>query len=163
MGADLYIKKLQDPVKAEWRPKFDEAVSQREAATDDAAREAAQTLVNEAYDHLYGDGHYFRDSYNATSVLHRMGLSWWQDIEYDVHDEAADINVSPDACRRFLEKVQNAPFTLPTRNELLRDHAKVDDGENSVEAWHKFYAERREKLIAFLKRAIENGGMYASC
>ena len=169
MGADLYIRKLQAPVKAEWQPKFDAAVAQRNAAKDDASRAAAQKLVDEAYDHIWGGDHYFRDSYNSTSVLHRLGLSWWNDMEYDVqYDEATDsypgdVNVSPEACRRFLEKVQAAPFKLPTRAELIASHAKVDDGENSVEAWHKFYTEKRDRLITFLKRAIENGGMYASC
>jgi hypothetical protein len=169
MGADLYIPKLRAPVEAEWKPKFEAAAAQRDAATDDESRTAAQKLVNEAYDKRWGGDHYFRDSYNSTSVLWRMGLSWWQDMEYDVkYDEATDsypggVNVSPDACRRFLEKVQSAEFRLPTRGELIANHAKVDDGENSVESWHKFYTEKRDRLIVFLKRAIENGGLYASC
>lgn len=163
MGADLYIRKLQAPVKAEWQPKFDAAVAQRNAAMDDTARAAAQKLVDESYEHLWGGDHYFRDSYNSTSVLWRLGLSWWQDLEPDVRDEDADINCSPELCRQFLDKVQSAELKLPTRAELIANHAKVDDGENSVEAWHKFYTEHRDNLIAFLKRAIENGGMYASC
>jgi hypothetical protein len=164
MGADLYIRSLQKPVKAEWQPKFDEAVALRNAAQDDVAKAAAQKLVSEASDRLYGGDHYFRDSYNATSVLQRLGLSWWRDMEYDIHDEDSDINVSPEACRRFLEKVRAAPFIPATRAELESRHAKVEDeGENSVEGWNTYYAEKRERLIAFLERAIENGGMYASC
>lgn len=163
MGADLYIPKLREPVEAEWKPKFEAAIAQREGATDDASREAAQKLVDEAYEHRWGGDHYFRDSYNSTSVLWRMGLSWWNDMEYDVRDEASDVNVSPAACRRFLDKVQEAPFELPTREELIRNHAKVDDGENNVESWHRYYTEKRDRLITFLKRAIENGGLYASC
>jgi hypothetical protein len=162
MGADLYIPKIRDPEKAIWQPKFDAAVAQRNAAKDDASREAAQKLVDEASDHLWGGDGYFLDSYNSTSVLWRMGLSWWNDMEYDVADENSDINVSPEACKRFLEKVQTAPFTLPTRAELIDSNAKVDD-EDTVESWHKFYTEKREHRIAFLKRAIENGGMLASC
>lgn len=161
MGADLYIEKLRQPVKAEWQPKYDEALALRNAAQDDVARAAAQKLVDEAYEHLWGGDHYFRDSYNSTSVLWRLGLSWWKDLQPDVED--SDINISPERCREFLEKVQGAPFTLPTRQELIANHAKVDDGENSVEGWHKYYTEKRDRLIAFLKRAIENGGMYASC
>lgn len=163
MGADLYIKKLQAPVEAEWKQKFDEAVALREAAQDDIARAAAQKLVDEAYEHRWGGDHYFRDSYNSTSILWRLGLSWWKDLEYDEYNEATEINVGPEKCRQFLEKVQSAPFTLPTKEELEQRHAKVDDGENSVEEWHKFYTDKRDRLVAFLKRAIENGGMYASC
>lgn len=163
MGADLYIKKLREPTKAEWQPKFDAAVALREAAPDEAAKALAQKAVDEAYDHLWGGDGYFRDSYNTTSVLWRMGLSWWQDIEYDVNDEDSDVNVSPSACRRLLDKIEAAPFTLPTRDELVKSHAKVDDTENTVESWHEYYVKKRSRLVAFLKRAIENGGMYASC
>jgi hypothetical protein len=163
MGADLHIPKLRQPVEAEWKSKFEEAVALRDAAQDDVARAAAQKLVDEAYDHRWGGDHYFRDSYNSTSVLWRLGLSWWNDVEYDITDEDADINVSPAACRRLLDKIEAAPFTLPTRDELIRAHAKVDDDENTVESWHKYYTEKRGRLVAFLKRAIENGGMYASC
>lgn len=163
MGADLYIEKLRRPVKAEWQPKFDAAVSLRNAATDEIAKSAAQKLINEAYDHLHADEHYFRDSYNATSVLQRLGLSWWRDLEPDVHDEDADINVSPEACRVFLEKIQSAEFVPITRAELESRHATVDDDENSAEVWNKYFSEKRDRLVAFLKRAIENGGMYASC
>lgn len=163
MGADLYIPKLRDPVRAEWMPKFEERVALRNSAQDDAARDAAQRLVEEASAHIWADEHYFRDSYNATSVLNRLGLSWWQDMEYDVSDEDAEINCSPDACRRFLAKVEAASLAPATREELERRHASVDDGENSPEAWNKYFAEKRERLVAFLKRAVENGGMYASC
>jgi hypothetical protein len=163
MGADLYIPKLRAPVEAEWQPKFEAAVAKRNAATDDDSRAAAQKLVDEAYDHRWGGEHYFRDSYNNSSVMWRMGLSWWNDVEYDRPDDDPDINVSPAACRRLLDKIEAAPFTLPTRTELIDGHAKVDDGENSVEAWHRHFTEKRSRLIAFLKRAIENGGMYASC
>lgn len=163
MGADLYISKLRKPVEEQWKAKFDEAVALRNAAQDDTTREAAQKLVDEAYEHRWGGDHYFRDSYNSTSVLGRLGLSWWRDLEYDVQDEEAEINISPDGCRRFLEKIQAAELVPATREELERRHAVVDDGENSVEAWNKYYADKRERLIAFLQRAAENGGMYASC
>lgn len=164
MGADLYIKTLEQPVKAEWKPKFEAAVALRNAAQDDAAREAAQKLVDEAYNHLWGGDHYFRDSYNSTSVLWRLGLSWWQDLNPDITDEEAEVNCSPQLCRQFLEKVQAAHFTLPTRRELEDGHATVEDeGSNSVEGWHNYYTAKRDRLVAFLKRAIENGGMYASC
>lgn len=169
MGADLYIPKLRQPVEAEWKPKFEEAVALRDAARDDVAKAAAQKLVDEAYDHRWGGDHYFRDSYNSTSVLWRLGLSWWNDMEYDVkYDEETDsypggVNVSADACRRFLDRIEAAPFKLPTREELIENNAKVDDDENSVESWHKFYTEKRGRLVVFLKRAIENGGLYASC
>lgn len=171
MGADLYIPPLRKPVEAVWKPKFDEAVALRNAAEkngDTIGADAAQKLVDEAYEHLWGGDHYFRDSYNSTSVLWCLGLSWWRDVEFDPpptdENEEREINVSPALCRKFLDKIEAAQLRLPSRAELERKNAKVEDaGENSIESWHKFYVEKRERLISFLKRAIEHGGMYASC
>jgi hypothetical protein len=165
MGADLYIHKVRKPVKAEWQPKFDAAVAQRNAAQDDAAKAEAQKLVDEAYDKLWGGDGYFRDSYNGTSVLWRLGLSWWQDMKPDIDPESNPDgnNVSVDACRAFLAKVLAAEMKPATRADLLANNCAVDDGECSVESWNKFYREKRDRLIAFLERAIEHGGFYASC
>lgn len=166
MGADLYINKIREPVKAEWQPKFDAAVELREAAPDDEARKAAQKLVDEAYEKIFGGDGYFRDSYNATSILGRLGLSWWQDMEYDLDSEADPNgnNVSAEACRRFLEKVRSAGApSVATKAELESRHCAVDDGENNADSWNKYFREKHERLVAFLERAIENGGMYASC
>lgn len=59
--------------------------------------------------------------------------------------------------------VAAATLKPATRAELVKNHCNVDDGENSPEAWNRYYAEKRDRLIAFLDRAIEQGGMYASC
>lgn len=166
MGADLYIRKIQKPVREAWQPKFDEAVKLRDAAQDDIAKAAAQKLVDEAYEHIWGGDGYFRDSYNGTSILGRLGLSWWQDMEYDLDSETDpnENNVSAEACRRFLAKVIEAgPPSIATEAELRARHCSVDDGENSPESWNKYFAEKHQRLIAFLERAIENDGMYASC
>lgn len=164
MGADLYINKVRNPVKAEWQPKFDAAVAKREAATNEDDRAVAQKLVDEAYDKLWGGDGYYRDSYNGTSVLWRLGLSWWQDLEPDQDSEENDgNNVSVARCREFLAKVLAAELKPATYAELRANHCTVDDGENNVESWNKFYREKRDRLVAFLERAIEHGGMYASC
>lgn len=164
MGADLYIPKLRAPVEVEWGPQLDEAIKMRNATAYDVTRDAAQKLIDEARDKLYDDDYYFRDSYNSTSILHTLGLSWWQDMEYDIKEDGREINVSPDACRRFIAKIRAADQVLPSRTELESRHARVDDaGDNSLEGWHKYYRDKRELLIQFLERAAENGGMYASC
>lgn len=164
MGADLYINKVREPVKAEWQPKFDAAVRQRNAATTDEDRDAAQKLVDEAYEKLWGGDGYYRDSYNGTSVLWRLGLSWWQDLEPDQDaDDHDGNNVSVARCREFLAKVLAAELKPATYDELKKNNCTVDDDQNSPSAWNKFYQEKRDRLVAFLERAIEHGGMYASC
>lgn len=163
MGADLYIPKVRDPIRAKWQPKFDAAVRRRDAAAQGSPEfEAAQNAISEAYDQLYGTG-YFRDSYNGTSILWRLDLSWWEDLKPDVEDDDA-INVSVERCREFLDKVKAAELKPVTAEDLRANHCKVDDeGENTVEGWNRFYVEKRDRLIAFLETAIDNGGMYASC
>lgn len=76
MGADLYIEKIHQPLLEKYQPLFDEAVRQRDALPRDSKEaKAAQRKVTRYYDLMYSDG-YFRDSYNVTSVLWRLGLSW---------------------------------------------------------------------------------------
>lgn len=168
MGADLYIKKLSKPIRDEWQPKLEEAARRRDSLQRDTPEyAAAQAEVELAYDKIYGGEHYFRDSYNGTSVLNRLDLSWWRDMEYDVQDEDSEINVSPAACQRFLDKVLAAgelrPATFAELNDRNCPVNNNESGDGSVASWNAYFAEKRERLIAFLKRAIENGGMYASC
>jgi hypothetical protein len=56
--------------------------------------------------------------------------------------------------RQFRDMVANAPLSLPTRQELQADHLPVDEGKNSLEAWHQHFAQGREQLVAFLDQAI---------
>jgi len=166
MGADLYIRKYSEPAKQEWKPKFDAAVERRNRATDDTSVAEAQKLVDEAYNNMYPEAGYFRDSYNGTGILGRIGLSWWRDLEPDIDPETNPDgnNVSAEACRAFVKKILDAGELEPVTEESLRaDHCTVDDGANSVETWNKFYQEKRTRLIAFFERAAEAGGMYASC
>jgi hypothetical protein len=167
MGADLYINKLRRPVQAEWQPKFDAAVAQRDSAQDAAGKDAGQKLVDEAYEKLFGGDHYFRDSYNGTSILARLGLSWWRDLQPDVEyvegDPATEINVSAEACRKLRDQIAAAEYKPVTFDSLKAEHCTVDYRENSPARWNQFFSEKRDRLIAFLDRAIEHGGMYASC
>jgi hypothetical protein len=163
MGADLYINRIYKPKRDKWMPEFHKAVALRDAAADEQAKEQAQKLVEQAYDQMYTDDCYFRDSYNGTGVLSRLGLSWWNDLRYDLEEtEDCDVNVSADACRQFLEKVRAASLESVTEESLRANHCRLD-ADNTVEDWRRFFEEKRQRLIAFLERAIENGGMYASC
>ena len=39
----------------------------------------ADLYIESIYDEESGDG-YFRDSYNPTSILNKLGLDWWADV-----------------------------------------------------------------------------------
>ena len=183
MGADLYIKPLTEAARKKWSPVFDDAVKLRNQLAVDlrawesilAAREqvgnkvtiqsakdclettkkeldAAQKAVSGAYDKMYGYG-YFRDSYNGTSVLWRLGLSWWQDIP------GGTLTVAQ--LQDTLEKVRKSKLKPCTAAELKEMGCTVDNGENSVKAWQNHYRNKKRRLMRFLARAIryaQNGG-----
>jgi hypothetical protein len=114
--------------------------------------EAAQKEVSEAMDKMYAGG-YYRDSYNATNCLNRVGLSWWADVVPLCRKKDGRMGLRN--LKKFRNMVAKAPLKPVTREQLLANHATVDDGENSVEAWNKYYADGIKELIAFLDKAIE--------
>lgn len=103
---------------------------------------------------------YFRDSYNDSSVLARMGLSWWRDV-VPLHDDDGVMSVAnirqframvlARVCREITEKereawdasrreiVENAPHLLPIVG------APLDDA---------YFVNKRNLLIAFLDDAV---------
>jgi hypothetical protein len=155
MGADLYINKLSQPCQKKWKPVFDKAVEKRNEAKakgNKEAEESFQKQVSEAYDKMYSEG-YFRDSYNASSVLATLGLSWWADVAPLQNKQG---NITGKNLLKFLKMVEEAKQELPTKEGLKGSHAQVDEeGENSVEGWHKYYTEKRIRLIEFIKQAIK--------
>ena len=102
---------------------------------------------------------YFRDSYNATSVLRTLGLSWWNDVGplLDQYSPEEDSSLGGDGLQAFRQMVANAEQRLPDKEELFVSNALVDDDENTVESWHNYYREKRERLLKFIDHAIEMG------
>lgn len=87
MGADIYLNSVYKANHAIWQPLFNEAVEERDrlqALGDTAEAKEMQTLVEEYYDKMYERG-YFRDSYNSTSLMWLLDMSWWQpDVPYEI-------------------------------------------------------------------------------
>jgi hypothetical protein len=153
MGADLYIQQIHKPIMDKYQPLFHAAVRKRDALPKGSkAAAGAQEEVTKCYDLMYSEG-YFRDSYNCTSVLWTLDLSWWRDVT-PLCDEQRDRK--GENLKKFREMVATANQWVPSRRQLKKQHATVDnEGENSLEEWHKYYKEEREKLLAFLNQAIE--------
>lgn len=153
MGADLYIKSITDKAKAEYQPYFDKAVKVRDSLPKDTeASETAQELVTYFYDRMYPDEGYFRDSYNATSLLATLGLSWWQDVGKMLNSKG---NLKGHKLAQFRDMVAEASQNLPDKDTLAKNGAKLDEGDNSVDAWHKYFQEKRQRLLNFLDHAID--------
>lgn len=151
MGADLYIRSIQQAAQEKYKPKFDEWVAKRDRAKG-AEREAAQKKVSWYYDKMYPDKGYFRDSYNDSSLLWILGMSWWHS---EFIDEDGEISV--EGCRRFLEALE--VHRIPRRSQMdwdgwVRGHHVKDEGDGGRK-WRKYFVWKRRKLMKFLRTAIE--------
>lgn len=191
MGADLYIRKIQDTAKKKNQPAFEKATKVRDGLWKEAeatlskkeiARmqnwfnfqefapgekmpvlrgkvkrwaemiQVAQKQVNQCYNAMYNeDAGYFRDSYNASSVLWAIGLSWWGDVGSMLNTRG---NLTPQKARELVVLIKSKKMKPITKKYLQKQHAQVDDGENSPVVWRKYYQEKRQKLIDFLNLAI---------
>ncbi len=86
MGADVYLHSRFDDNKRKHSPAFDAAASARDLAANSGKKERAEKLQQEveaAHDGIYAPDGYFRDSYNKSSLLWQLDLSWWRDVALD--------------------------------------------------------------------------------
>ena len=160
MGADLYIRSLSEPAKAKYQPLFDKAVKARDSLKDgDPRKDKAQEKVNKYYNLMYSEG-YYRDSYNVTSVMWCMDLSWWQDVGKLLNKKS---ELSPTKAKKLLKMVWEREVKPATAEEIKEKYGTVDDGENSPEKWLECWQRQRLELIAFLQEAIRlNEPIYCS-
>lgn len=109
---------------------------------------------------------YFRDSYNDSSVLWRMGLSWWALTRpgYPGGPLIVDGVMSTNNCKRFLAILQAATLVPLARDVPSMDKdntacqkwvAGLSDAE--IIKWNKFYAKQRRALTAMVRKAIKLG------
>lgn len=172
MGADLYIEELEEKYREKNKAPFDNAVKGRDIhfeehkckriydqKTSDLDREKTchvylqhQDAVDEASKALWEDNpYYFRDSYNFSSVMWRLGLSWWQN---DFIDEEG--NITPKNAAKFIK-------LLESREVTTKDMSKHDEkwwgglSEEERAEWVDYWKKKRLKLIDFLKLAIKEG------
>jgi hypothetical protein len=152
MGADLYIERVHTPLIEQYESLFEAAVRKRDALPPKSkAAKAAQKEVTKYYDLMFAEW-YFRDSYNVTNVLNRLGLSWWSDVIPLCGDTR---KLHGQKLRQFREMVAKATLQLPTREQIIEQAGTVEEqGENSLAEWHKYFVEKQAALIAFLDKAI---------
>jgi hypothetical protein len=96
------------------------------------------------------DATYFRDSYNGSSLLWRMDLSWGEDVIPMLDKEGC---LSGEQLLRFQTMLREAVLLLPTEEELKKSYCTVDD-ENTLESWHEYLLAKLEKLSSLLDIAI---------
>ena len=102
---------------------------------------------------------YFRDSYNVTNILWKLGLSYWQ-----LHKEIpiGKINRTMSywqVCVLKAEVEKRKPvldeFLAKLDEKWLKDNNAAVDEKETVESWRVFWQEKYAKLTTFLNHAIE--------
>jgi hypothetical protein len=148
MGADLYLNSVFQPNFNTYKLLFDEWVQhrdrlQQQGQADEA--QAAHVKVEEYYDKLYAHG-YFRDSYNATSLLRLFGVSWWGDVSTLLDD---DNNLSPSQAQTLLQLLAQRE---PIFEENLQEPVGWEEwADTEVET---YFREKYRRFQAFLQEAI---------
>jgi len=100
------------------------------------------------------EGGYFRDSYNVSNILWRLGLSYWElDKEYDFKDG----NMSVEQAKDFLNRVLNgrSVFDRFIKEELTEKWLKDNHATAGVKGWIDYWRTKYYSLVQFLNRAIE--------
>ena len=126
MGADLYIPSLFNPTQKKYKSKFKTAVEVRNAFPRDSKQaKVAQETVEKYYELMYSKG-YFRDSYNGSNLLWKLGLSYWHN--------------------KFINK---KGLIMPTKAQELLELVKAGEVRD------KYFKNKQKDFIEFLKMAIK--------
>jgi len=152
MGADLYINSRFKNNHEKYEKHFTTAVKIRDEFLSDSNQEKeVQTLIDHFYDKMYSKG-YFRDSYNCSSMLQTLDLSWWQDVGKLLNKSN---ELTPTKAKEFLKLIQSASLKLPTKKELIKKGANVDNKKDTLKSWHDMFKKHKQELIDFLNEAIQ--------
>jgi hypothetical protein len=137
MGADLYITSQYEPNNKKYRPKFEEAVKDRDSARSKAEEKRLQESVEGYFDKMLSVG-YFRDSYNNSNLLWQLGLDYWTWFAGYLEDGY----LVPEKAELVLAEVE-------ARRHLL------DEIEEKEE--RRYFEEKYEEFTEFLRTAIGLG------
>lgn len=142
-----YLQRLVLTKDNKVKARLDRAVEELNAA-EAAFREKpefkkAQDDVEHAYDKMYSKG-YFRDSYNSSNFLNRMGLSWWTDVSKLLKNGT----MSVESAKKFRGMILEAEMKPPTINEFPPESGSIDE-------WTQWFVKQRKALLKFLDTAIK--------
>lgn len=159
MGADLYIRVLSKECHRRNHRNFKRWVAKRDKAQDDTRKKFCQDKVELYHEKMYERG-YFRDSYNSTSLMWRLGLSWWEDIAKMLDKEG---NLTLEKAQELRNIVAGLPVKYATLKELKEGHCNVDS-PNAEKEWNDYYNKKKQSFLDFLDEAIRlRQPIYCSC
>lgn len=100
------------------------------------------------------DADYFRDSYNNTSVLWQMGLSWWQDVGKVLDDEGLLPIAEAIKLRDYIEKHPIVREEITWEDWDTKKPVVFSDEER--DEWFEYFTKKRQDFLDMLDRSIEN-------
>lgn len=158
MGADIYLKKVYDANHDLYYPKFTaeaELRDQARARGDLEAAEKHQVEVSRLYDLLQARG-YFRDSYNDSSLIWLLDMSWWGSFE-QWFDEEGDL--PPENMPEVIALIDKQ-FTTVFAGNFAAKFGEHPDRDR----WLEYFKGKYERFTALVREAIElNEPLHFSC
>lgn len=107
-------------------------------------KEAMQTLVTLAYDQMNARG-YYRDSYNQSNLLWRLGMNYWGYIN-ELLDGSCLMSVAN--MRKLADDIKHATI-IPTGQ--MEGDERLTGG---AEEWDVYFLQKKADLLALMEQAI---------
>lgn len=170
MGADIYLSSKFDKNFDKVEKEIEELNRLFQSTAKQSILDVADNEPND-YDTLHRDllekqysVGYFRDSYNSSSILSQLGLSWSGDVAQRLEDSMLQV----EDCKWLLEEVKNRRIgeevveEIPmTRLYQVLGVTKPDTELNSEMI--EYFVNKKNKLIELLQDAIDlNEPLYCS-
>jgi hypothetical protein len=171
MGADIYLNSKFEKNYEEVQKEIDELEAlfksthkQNLLDVADGEEDKLFELTRPLLDKQYSVG-YFRDSYNSSSLLSQLGLSWSSDIISKLNEESY---LSVEDCKWFLYEINNrrigeSPIEEPVMSSLFNalglEKSDVELDAEKIE----YFVKKKSMLVNLLLDAIElNEPLYCS-
>lgn len=108
--------------------------------------------------------HYFRDSYNQTSLLWRMEMSWWALSDNGYIDENGILNAETvflllERYNELSERLFSEEATTTWYEQRLKNGTLFSDDEG-VEFWFKYFQEKGQRFVEFCQRTLDSNGYW---
>lgn len=108
-------------------------------------KEAMQSLVRLAFDQMNAKG-YYRDSYNQSNLLWRLGMNYWGYIN-ELLDGSCLMSVAN--MRKLANDIKHATI-------IPAGQMKGDEHLSGILAeWDTYFAEKKADLLALMQQAID--------
>lgn len=108
--------------------------------------------------------HYFRDSYNSTSLFWRLGLSWWRLVENQQIDDNGVLNA--DTVQMLLEgyyELREQVLSEEAISAWYKEQSEKDmlySDDEGLESWVKYFQEKGQRFAEFCQRTLDNDGYW---